>query len=79
MSDRSSCEIFGEVFGFLAEEPTEEVKRCARRIYDRTWKYDFIQDEMGADAALIKLGLAKRGSKEDGVLYLSQDGKTWEV
>lgn len=61
MSDRTSAEIFGEAFRFLAETNDERAKQMARRFWSMTSSYDFSPSQMGCDDALIALGLARRG------------------
>lgn len=59
MADRTSAELFGVFFEFLAKNPTEENKEMAEDIYERIRDYDFSPDQMGCDDELITLGLAK--------------------
>ena len=61
MSDRTSASIFGEIFEMLAEKPTKEHKKIAKRIFEKINNDDFNYYQMGADEALITLGLAHRG------------------
>jgi hypothetical protein len=85
MADRTSAGIFGTLFELLAKNPTEENKAIAREMYPHTFGYDFSLCQMGAEEALIKLGLAKKGINpdypEDGetILYATQDLKNFEA
>ena len=79
MSDHTAAEIFGFVF--------EEMVRSgcagdsAKKLWKKSFEYDFTQDQMCCDKALVKLGLAKISKDEDGyevVLYRSNDLRRWE-
>jgi len=73
MADRTSAGIFGLVFKLLAKNPTEEHKAIALKLWKESQYCDFSDDQMDADAALKKLGLArKRVSKE-----YPEDGPVW--
>lgn len=65
MADRTSARLFGEIFQLLAENPTEENKLIALKIYDKAGEYDFSWYQMDADESLVTLGLAKRGIDPD--------------
>ena len=60
MSDRTSAEIFSTVFEMLAESPTDENKKLARRLWDETFRYDFSESQLDCDDVLVALGLARR-------------------
>lgn len=68
MADRTSAAIFGDLFILLAENPTEEHKNIARKMWPKRTEYDFDDYQMGCDEALIALGLAKKGP--EGIEYL---------
>ena len=74
MADRTSAGVFGEIFCILAEDPSDEHKKMARRIFELSRGYDFSPYQMGADAACQKLGLVRRGVDprypEDGTTHL---------
>lgn len=62
MADRSSAELFGEIFTYLASQPkTAERDSFATRMWDLTGNYDFNAYQIYADEALVTLGLARRG------------------
>lgn len=61
MSDRTSAEIFGEAFRFLAKTNDEHAKAMARHFWSLTAGYDFTPRQMDCDDALIALGLARSG------------------
>lgn len=61
MADRTSAELFGTIFSFLAENPTPAHKSLAWRLYDLSQRYDFSECQMDADDALVMLGIARRG------------------
>lgn len=63
MSDRSSPEIFETLYNLLAENPTDEHKRIALRMWELSRQFDFCDEDLGADIALAKLGLARKGSR----------------
>ena len=79
MADRTSAEIFGNIFDLLAENPTEGNKILAYRIYDMN-VYDFSDCQMGADKSCLVLGIAKMGINpeypEDGIVvrWPGEDG-----
>jgi hypothetical protein len=56
MADRTSAEIFGKIFELLAENPTDEHKEMAAKIYPMAGNYDFAPYQMDADEALITRG-----------------------
>ena len=61
MADRTSAEIFGDIFTLLAEDNTEASRCYAYAIYGMSLRYDFTEDQMGdyAAEACVKLGIAK--------------------
>lgn len=65
MSDRSSAEIFGMVFEYLAEIPDERAKKMAKKMLEASANYDFSAYQMYCDEALIKLGLAKKNGTDE--------------
>jgi hypothetical protein len=67
MADRSSAYLFGEVFRIVAEyvPPGDTRDAMARRLWDLTLGYDFTDNQMNADEALLALGLARRGVDPD--------------
>ena len=82
MSDRTSAEIFGEVFAYLAKGPIDErAKKFAAKMWKDQWNYDFDPRQMGCDDELIALGLAKKGIDPDypdeGETVLYRDGRGW--
>lgn len=72
MADRTSAEVFGLVFEMLAKKPTDENKEMARQLWKKTDGYDFGPSQMDCDAALKKLGLARKGVDPD----YPEDGET---
>jgi hypothetical protein len=75
MADRTSAEIFGRVFNYLAKSPqSQERDNFAKFMYKATNDYDFDQCQMGCDKALVALGLAKHGINprypEDGEVVI---------
>ena len=80
MSDRTSAELFGRIFGLLASLKKEE-KTDPQEIAHEFWEflekgsYDFAHYQMDCDEALIELGLAKEGKEvDDGLLYKGEKG-----
>lgn len=66
MADRTSAEIFGNVFTYLASQPqTPERDAFASKMWECHRDYDFSDYQMGADNALLKLGLARYGIHPD--------------
>ena len=60
MSDRTSAEIFREIFLIFAEEATVRDKEQARRLWGVAEEYDFHFEQMVCNEALVRLGLARR-------------------
>lgn len=81
MADRDSAELFGEIFKFLAEDPTEKNLSAAKKFWKMAKNYDFRDYQMYVDDELIKLGLAKFGvdpeypGDEEVLIYAESDGK----
>lgn len=67
MGDRTSAGIFGDIFIYLASQPkSPERDAFALEVwYQSQGNYDFSNDQMGADKALVELGLARRGLDTD--------------
>lgn len=81
MADRTSAELFAQIFEYLAKQPTtEERDKFAEKMWGLTGNYDFNAYQIGEDEALMKLGLARRGVDpdypDDGetVLYKGEPG-----
>lgn len=80
MADRSSAWIYGRVFEMIvrAVEPKRQ-KAEARRAWKDMQEFDFAPDDMHAEKALLKLGLAKKKVDpqfpEDGpmIVYYGED------
>jgi hypothetical protein len=60
MVDRTSAELFGNIFSRLANKQTEETIEIAKDLWSNTSGYDFSPYQMESDDALINLGLAKK-------------------
>lgn len=73
MADRSSAEIFGMMFEYLAEQADQRAKDMAHAMWDRTGNYDFNEYQMYCDDALQKLGLAKKCTKCNYLVYHNRD------
>lgn len=67
MADRTSAEIFANIFCYLAEENTERDRKMAVYIWKQLFNYDFSPDQMGVDSELVRLGLAL--DTVDGIKY----------
>jgi hypothetical protein len=65
MADRTSAEVFGNIFRLLAKKPTKDHKQLAQEIYDMTWHYDFNEYQMGLDDELDKLEVQNREEQDD--------------
>ena len=65
MADRTSAEVFGMMFEFLAEDPREQHKAFARKLWEKSNHYDFNPYQMYCDDALVALGLARLGLDPD--------------
>jgi hypothetical protein len=75
MADRNSAGIFGDVFIQLSLMPASKPRdKMARFMWGERNNYDFSDDQMGCDDALIKLKLAKRCPKCKGAIYKGDDG-----
>lgn len=93
MSDRSSARAFGTMFRVLAthaegcgsggDHELQMLQSIARDVWvsDAFRMCDFTHDQMEADEALIKLGLARRGAfikhldEEEELHYADQKGR----
>ena len=73
MADRTSAAVFRDLFTWLAEqEPTEERRRVALKLWTVTETHDFMYEDLGCDEALSALGLARMtevGNSERMVEY----------
>lgn len=75
MADRTSAAIFGEIFERLAKLPDNRNKAMAKWLWKKAGSYDFCDEQMGCDKALIRLGLAKAGKDEYGdetIIYVGR-------
>jgi hypothetical protein len=74
MSDHTSAMLFGEMFKLFAKEPSADHKGLALKLWDLmlTVGCDFAPYQMGADKALIALGLARH---KEGCLFYGPTGK----
>lgn len=61
MSDRTSAEIFGDIFSILSENIDDRNKELAKRIFTLIHRYDFDPLQMGAEDECIELGIARWG------------------
>lgn len=61
MSDLTAASLFENIFKKLAADPTEQHVRWARDLWAYTSDFDFSPYQIGADEALVVLGLARRG------------------
>ena len=69
MGDSENAYRFGTFFRMLAEDPiSEKDRQIADWLFDESRTLDFAYDELEADEALIKLGLAYR-DEGDGELF----------
>ena len=79
MSDTNAAIVFGEIFRYLAENPTEDRKVIAKKIVEFKRSLDFSGADMCAEEAMLALGIAKMGVREwcpdDGevVLFEGED------
>ena len=82
MADRTSAALLGQIFKLLAENPTDEHKRIAQKIWGFSDYYDFSPYQMDADEACYKLGIARRGIHpeypEDGETYFFEGDEGFE-
>ncbi len=66
MADRTSAEIFNELFVMFAEDATPRDMAYAHKVWRMAWQYDFSFNQMECDEALVRLGLAHPDTDEDG-------------
>jgi hypothetical protein len=86
MSDRTSAEIFGEIFKLMAKleekDPRLSLGEEAKYFWNKARDYDFNDYQMCCDKALIALGLAKMGTHpdypDDGEIVLYDRNGEWE-
>lgn len=55
MADRTSAALFAAFFKMLAENPSDEHKAMANRLYNMCHEYDFTDDQMDCEEALDAL------------------------
>lgn len=72
MSDRTSADVFGQIFTLLASNKSKG--EIAKALWKSSFNFDFSQCQMEADRALIKLGFARKVDVEEDVTYT--DGTT---
>lgn len=60
MADRASAELFSSFFRMLAEDPTEQHRQMAHRLWRMTRHYDFAPYQLECNDALKALGLARK-------------------
>jgi hypothetical protein len=74
MADRTSAELFGEIFKLLAGDGPLDRTALARHFWEKSQGYDFCHYQMYCTEALMRLGLARRGidprHPEDGEVML---------
>lgn len=68
MADRTSAGIFGDMFNYLAAKKKISKEELVKVLWSHAHGYDFSNDQMGADEALVKLGLATE-CKCGGTVY----------
>lgn len=74
MSDRRSAGLIGDIFRYLARgEVADAERKMAKWLYRKAQEYDFSDCQMGADAALVKLGLAERCPKHRSFVMYRTD------
>lgn len=82
MADRTSPGIFSSIFTKLAEDINANsanrayAQTVAQHMWGQMRSYDFSNDQLGCDEALITLGLAR--NTEEGVQYRTLDLRGWE-
>lgn len=69
MADRSGAEIFGTVFQIISGDLGLSREELAARVWREIKNYDFTEDQMGVDDALVELDLAKREPDPDDPDY----------
>ena len=71
MADRTSAGILGLVFELLAEGKSK--KQMVKALWRARQDYDFSDDQMDADEALIQLGLAEECKVCGATVYDGED------
>lgn len=68
MADRTAAESFGNVFGAIAGLRTISPadRSFARFLFKKAQRFDFDTEQMDADPAVVKLGLARAGDLPGG-------------
>jgi len=61
MADRTSAQLFNTIFTLLAKDGPIDKQKFANKVWEMTGNYDFSPCQLGCDAAIKKLGLARRG------------------
>lgn len=65
MSDKKSASIFANIFKLLAENTDQRNKELALQIFKQMKCYDFHPCQMGAEAILEQLDLAREEKNPD--------------
>lgn len=76
MADRTSAEIFGEVFRKLGQTKNDTIdkRKFALWLWELQQRYDFSHEQMNCQEELVKLGLAtKMGIDPD----YPEDSEIW--
>ena len=73
MADRTSAEIFGTIFDYLAAAKPISKDELVAYLWKATWDYDFNYCQMGCDDALMALGLAWECDGCGNTLYKDDD------
>ena len=71
MADRTSAELFGEIFKLLAELDPHDKQERAKKFWEQSRSYDFHPYQMDADYSLLRLGLARRNGVD--VVYFDDE------
>lgn len=77
MADRTSAEIFSNIFEHLAAQEKPDMK-FVKWLWEKSNHYDFHPCQMGCDDELIKLGLAEEIKDGAGnIIEMKYDGCEW--
>lgn len=78
MEDKTAAYLFGLFFEEMAKHShLPGIKKSALKLYEESLDYDFNDDDMEADAAMMKLGLAERRGIDYGTII--EYGPTQEL
>jgi hypothetical protein len=78
MADRTSAELFGNIFEYIAGHTKMDVEDFIVWLWKQQHNYDFSPYQMGCDDALLELGLAKYIKEDDFNIIIFKGDERWD-